>query len=60
MAKIRLGVIDAGGIVCRLHLPVLTEGIPCRTSVINPRNDITQIINIVKSYTKHARIPSDW
>ena len=59
MAKIRLGVIGAGGIVCRLQLPGLTEGIPCRTSVINPRNNIALIINIVKSYTDHAQIPSE-
>ena len=38
----------------------ITEGIPCRTSVIDARNDIALIINIVKSYTEHARIPSDW
>ena len=38
----------------------ITEGIPCRTSVEDARNDIGLIINIVKSYTEHARIPSDW
>ena len=58
--KIRLGVVDAGGSVCWLHFRVLTEGIPCRTRVINPLNDTALIINVVKSYTDHARIPSEW
>ena len=38
----------------------ITEGIPCRTSVVDARNDIALIINIVKSYTEHSRIPSEW
>ena len=38
----------------------ITEGIPNRTSVADARNDIGLIINIVRAYTEHARIPSEW
>ncbi|MCZ6679479.1 MAG: Gfo/Idh/MocA family oxidoreductase [Candidatus Poribacteria bacterium] len=38
----------------------ITNGVPSRTSVADARNDIALIINIVKSYTEGARIPSEW
>ena len=37
MAKIRLGVIGAGGIVCRLHLPALADGEDFEVAVLGGR-----------------------
>ena len=39
MAKIRLGVIGAGGIVCRLHLPALVAGDDFEVAVLGGRRD---------------------
>ena len=39
MAKIRLGVIGAGGIVCRLHLPALVDGEDFEVVVLGGRRE---------------------
>ena len=39
MAKIRLGVIGAGGIVCRLHLPALVDGEDFEVAVLGGRRE---------------------
>ena len=39
MAKIRLGVIGAGGIVCRLHLPALVAGEDFEVAVLGGRRE---------------------
>ncbi len=39
MEKLKLGVIGAGGIVCRLHLPDLTKGTDFEVSVISGRRE---------------------
>ena len=39
MDKIRLGVIGAGGIVCRMHLPDLVKGNDFEVAVIGGRKE---------------------
>ena len=39
MQKLKLGVIGAGGIVCRMHLPDLAQGSDFEVSVIGGRRE---------------------
>ena len=39
MQKLKLGIIGAGGIVCRMHLPDLAQGADFEVSVIGGRRE---------------------